>query len=107
MIIVIATIELHAGSRDAFLAEFHQVVPAVRSEVGCIEYGPTVDVETNIVAQGDVRDNVVTVVEKWESLAALEDHLIAPHMLEYRPKVKDLVANVAIQVLEPAGTGND
>jgi quinol monooxygenase YgiN len=44
----------------------------------------------------------VVVVEKWVSLAALEKHLAAPHMLKYREKVKQLVIDVQLQVLEPA-----
>ncbi len=102
MIIVVATIELEAGRRQDFLKEFHQVVPLVREEQGCIEYGPTVDVPTNIPAQPAAREDVVTVVEKWESVEALEAHLIAPHMLEYRKRVKSLVKQATIHVLEPA-----
>jgi quinol monooxygenase YgiN len=102
MIIVIATIEVEQGGRDAFLKEFHQVVPLVRQEQGCLEYGPTIDLPTNIAAQPDPRDNVVTVVEKWESLDDLEAHLIAPHMLDYRKRVKSLVKQTTIQVLQPA-----
>ena len=102
MVIVVATIELETGRRDEFLKEFHQVVPLVREEQGCIEYGPTVDVPTTIPAQPEARDDVVTVVEKWESIEALEAHLVAPHMLEYRKRVKSLVKQTTIQVLEPA-----
>ncbi len=101
MIHVIATIELSAGKRDAFLEAFRPVVPQVRDEDGCLAYGPTIDVETNIAAQGDARGDVVTVVEQWESLDALEKHLVAPHMLEYRKMVKDLVVATKIAVLEP------
>ena len=101
MIIVIATIDLAEGGRADFLEHFHAVTPAVRDEAGCIEYGPTEDVETSIPAQGDVRPNTVTVVEKWESVEALEAHLVAPHMVEYRGKVKDLVRSVSLQVLQP------
>jgi len=102
MIFVIASVELKQGRRDDFLDEFRRIVPLVREEKGCLEYGPTVDVDTNISAQGDVRENVVTVVEKWENIEALEDHLIAPHMMEYRGKVKDMVAGTRLQILEPA-----
>ena len=48
------------------------------------------------------RDDVVVVCEKWESLAALEAHLIAPHMMEYRPKVKEFISRVGLQILSPA-----
>ncbi len=102
MIYVMATIRLNSGCRDRFLAEFRKVVPAVMAEDGCIEYGPTVDIETNISAQGAAREDVVTVIEKWDSIDALEAHLVAPHMMEYRGKVKDLVAGAELLITEPA-----
>ena len=101
MIHVIATIELVEGGRDAFLDAFRALVPKVRAEAGCLEYGPTVDVASGIAAQGASRPNVVTVVEKWSDLAALKAHLVAPHMEEYRPKVKHLVRSTMLQILEP------
>src|SRR5690349_7592768 len=84
MIHVIASIEVAAGKREAFLAEFRRVVPQVLAEAGCLEYGPTVDVASGIPIQEPPRDNVVTVVEKWQDLDALRAHLNAPHMGEYR-----------------------
>ena len=57
MIHVVATIELAPGTREAFLAEFHRIVPLVKAETGCLDYGPTVDVPTGIPAQGAVRDD--------------------------------------------------
>jgi quinol monooxygenase YgiN len=102
MIHVIATIELAEGKREAFLEEFRKVVPLVRAEAGCLEYGPAVDVASGFPAQGPPRANVVTVVERWESLEALKAHLQAPHMASYRPRVKDLVVRSSLQVLEPA-----
>lgn len=102
MIYVIATIQLVEGKREAFLEEFHKLVPKVKAEEGCLEYGPTLDVKTNIAVQIPVRDQVVTIIEKWESLQSLEAHLKAPHMLEYRTKVKDWVVSTSLQVLQPA-----
>jgi len=102
MIHVVATIRLAAGRRVDFLKEFHALVPHVHTEAGCLEYGPTVDVPTAIAAQGPVRDDVVTVMEKWESLEALEKHLTAPHMMAYREKVRDMVVGTELLVLEPA-----
>ena len=101
MIIVVATIEVEDGRRDEFLAEFRRLLPAVREEQGCLEYGPTVDLPTSIAAQPDPRANVVTVVEKWASVDDLEAHLIAPHMLQYRQRVKSLVKQTTIHVLKP------
>lgn len=102
MIHVIATIELAEGQRDAFLAEFHRIVPLVHKEMGCLEYGPTVDLAGGFAAQIPIRENVVTIVEKWESLDALRQHMVAPHMTEYRGRVKDLVKKVQLQILQPA-----
>ena len=101
MIHVIATVELRPDKRQAFLVEFRRLVPQVRAEAGCIEYGPAIDLATDIAAQLPWRKDVVTVVEKWESLDALRAHLIAPHMAEYRTRVKDLIHGVKLQVLEP------
>jgi quinol monooxygenase YgiN len=102
MIHVIATIELVEGKRDAFLEEFRKIVPLVRAEAGCLEYGPAIDLSTGIAAQAPPRDHVVVVVEKWESLEALRAHLVAPHMTAYRLRVKDHVISARLQVLQPA-----
>ena len=102
MIRVIATIELVGGRRDEILQIFHTLVPKVRAEPGCLDYRPMVDLSTSISAQPPVRANVVTIVEAWETLDALEAHLMAPHMLDYRKAVKDLVKDIALQILQPA-----
>lgn len=102
MIHVIATISVKSGRRDAFLAEFHRVVPAVLAEDGCLAYGPAVDVASGIPIQPAPRADVVVVIEQWRDLPALQAHLVAPHMAGYRERVKDLVAGVQLQVLSPA-----
>ena len=102
MIRVLATIELAEGRRDEFLAQFAKIVPSVLNEQGCLQYGPMVDVPTSIGTQAVIRENVVTVVEKWESIEALEAHLVAPHMIEYRKKVKEMVSGTELRILKPA-----
>jgi quinol monooxygenase YgiN len=102
MLHVIATVEVAAGKRAEFLTHFGWVVPQVRAEDGCVEYGAAVDVPTPIAVQVPPRPDVVVVVEKWASLAALQAHLAAPHMAEYRQRVAGLVTAVSLQVLEPA-----
>ena len=102
MIFVIATIDLNPGSREKFLEEFRQIVPLVHAEAGCLEYGPTIDATTDVPTQVPLRQDVVTVVEKWASLEHLKAHSVAPHMAGYRPKVKDFVRSVTLQILEPA-----
>jgi len=51
--------------------------------------------------QSPVRPDVVMVIEKWASLAALQTHLQAPHVMEYRRRVSGLVQGVTLQILEP------
>jgi quinol monooxygenase YgiN len=73
----------------------------VREERGCIEYFPAVDIDADLPPQS-LDENVVTIIEKWESLEALRDHLKAPHMLAYQEKVKDIVEDRSLKVLEEA-----
>lgn len=101
MIHVIATVHCKPGSRDAFLAEFHQIIPDVLQEAGCIEYGPTIDAKTELSNQQRDGDRVM-IIEKWESLEALHAHLVAPHMQAYRPKVKGMIDSTQLYVLQNA-----
>ena len=102
MIHVLATIEVQPGQRAAFLQEFHALMPFVHAEAGCIEYAPAVDCPTGFPTQARVGDDAVVIIEKWSDLAALEAHLKAPHMADYRVKVKPFVKGVSLRVLQPA-----
>jgi len=102
MIHVIATVNLVEGRRDEFLSIFHDLMPKVQAEDGCIEYAPAIDVDTGISIQNMNGANVVTVIEKWESVDKLKAHLSAPHMLEYREQIQGLVTGVTLNVLKPA-----
>lgn len=102
MIVVLAFIDLNPGTREAFLAEFHKIVPKVLAEQGCIEYYPHTECATDLPVPGEPNENLAVIVEKWETIEHLKTHLAAPHMVEYRPKVKDFVKQVRLQILEPA-----
>ncbi len=101
MIYVVATIELNEGQRAAFLNEFQKLAPQVRAESGCLEYVAAIDEPTSIPIQEQPRANAVVVMEKWASVEALEAHLIAQHMVEYRQRVKDKVQATRLQILKP------
>jgi quinol monooxygenase YgiN len=101
MIHVLASITVKASERDAFLKIFKANVPNVLEEEGCVEYSATVDCPTEIPIQ-ESNPNVVTVVEKWESFPHLQAHFTAPHMLEYKAKVEDMVEEVSLKILEDA-----
>ena len=46
--------------------------------------------------------DTVVILEKWDSLEALRLHLATPHMAAYREKVKDLIDNVSLKVMQDA-----
>lgn len=101
MIHVVATIRVKPGCMPQFLEIFKANVPKVLAEAGCSEYRPTVDIATGLPPQVLDADTIV-LVEKWSSLDALRTHLVAPHMLAYREKAKDLLVGTSIRVLQDA-----
>ncbi|MEJ2728889.1 MAG: putative quinol monooxygenase [Deltaproteobacteria bacterium] len=102
MIHVIATIELKPSCREAYLEVLQNNVPNVKAEAGCLAYEPALDIDSGLPVQIAVRENVVTIVEAWESLEHLVAHLKTPHMLAYRNAVADYVENVSVHVMSPA-----
>lgn len=101
MINVIASIRIKSGIRSQYLEVSKSNVPLVAQEQGCIEYVPTVDLDANLPRQ-NLDANLVIVIEKWESIEALQAHLRAPHMLTFREKVKDMIEHVSLKVLQEA-----
>jgi quinol monooxygenase YgiN len=101
MINVLASIRVKEGMMPQFLSVFKANIPRVKAEKGCMEYLPTRDIDSKLPPQEFDR-NVVTIIEKWESLEALQDHLKTPHMREYRNAVKDIVEGLSLKVLTEA-----
>lgn len=102
MIHVIADLAIRPGTREAFLAEFERLAPLVRAEQGCIAYAAAVDLPTGLPVQVPAGEDVVVVVEQWESLDALRHHLTAPHMEAWRERVSEMLVGVTLRVLRPA-----
>lgn len=101
MIHVIASIGVKPGKRAKFIEIFKANVPNVLAEKGCIEYIPTVDTDSGIEVQW-TDENVVTIIEKWETIEALHAHLAAPHMAKYQADTAHLVEDVSLTILEDA-----
>ena len=101
MINVIASIHIKEGRLSEFIEICKSNIPNVLEEKGCIEYVPTIDLSTGLPPQ-ELNNNVVTIIEKWDSLEDLQAHLSAPHMLAYKKKVKDLVDKVSLKILGEA-----
>ena len=102
MITVLASVTIKDGCTDEFITIFNANVPAVLSEDGCIEYYPTIDIDSGLAPQ-HLNSQTVTIVEKWQSLDALKAHLTAPHMLTYMEQVAEIVVDVSLKILQPAG----
>jgi quinol monooxygenase YgiN len=102
MIHVVAVITTKPGRREEVLTHFRALVPEVRAEVGCVEYVPVVDADTDLAVQTPFGPDTFTVIEKWESVDALRAHGAAPHMAAYAAKTQDMVAERAIYVLSEA-----
>ena len=85
-------------------AEFIEIAKAnlatVRAEKGCISYDLNTDC-TEGPAAANARPNVLTFVECWESIEALQNHLKAPHMQAFKEKVCDLRAGSVLKIVTP------
>ena len=101
MVHVIATIHLKAGSRSEFAELFKANVPAVLAEDGCLEYSPVIDFASGLDRQA-CDENVLMVVEKWETLEALKKHLEMPHMNTFREQAGHLIESLDLKVMAAA-----
>ncbi len=102
MIYVLATSELNDGCREKFLEILKANVPNVLAEAGCVMYVPNIDFPSGLSAQKEVRENVVTIIEGWESMDHLMAHLKTPHMAEFRTKVAGMRKSSTLNVVTPA-----
>lgn len=98
MIHVLAELAIAPGARSAFVDHFRWLEPLVRAEQGCIEYRGALELRTGLPAQTPARDDVLLVIEKWESEAALAAHLDAPHMHEFGKRTKGMMTGRLIRV---------
>lgn len=101
MIYVIATIDLAEGKQDSYLEELNKIIPLVRTESGCLEYGAATDVPTGIPIQEPISGNTLTIIERWSDIVALKTHLAAPHMESYFKATADYVKQISVRVLSP------
>jgi len=102
MIHLVAVITAHPGQRAALLAEFHQVMPKVHAEDGCIDYAPAIDAEGFDKVNSALGPDTFAVIEKWASAEALRGHMKAPHMADYAARTKDMIAKRVLHILTSA-----
>lgn len=106
MVHVIVTMRVAPGRMEQFLAAARELAPLVRAEAGCLRYDYTVDTPSPLPIQEPPDEQRVTLIEQWESAAALAAHLQAPHMKQYGPAMAALrTGNVTARVTRPIGDG--
>lgn len=89
---VVATLVVKPEHRAEVIAALTPLVAASRAEAGCRRYLPHED------AADAAR---LVVVEEWESDAALEQHLAAPHFKSFGAAIAGKVESVDIRRLRP------
>lgn len=86
LVYVMALITGKDDTKNELAKELSAVAPTVRQEEGCLRY------DLHQSAEGKP---VFMFYETWESKEALAAHSKAPHMMEMREKIKDLVTGPA------------
>ena len=99
MIHVVARIQLKPGMLPPFLLEFRELAVLVRQEAGCMDYFPARDVRTGMETQEYSLD-AVTIFEKWSDRRALEAHLRSGHMRSFQDRIKDMVLETRLSIIE-------
>ena len=85
-----------------FRAVARKLAALVRAEAGCLRYEYTVDTPSPLAIQEPIDEHRVTLIEQWESDAALEAHTRAPHMKEHGPALAALrTGAVSARVTRP------
>ncbi|QJQ02034.1 MULTISPECIES: putative quinol monooxygenase [Herbaspirillum] len=102
IVTVVAIITAKPGKREELLSIARANLAAVRAEAGCIEYGLVTDVEGFGPNQAPLGPDTFAFVEKWKDEEALRLHFTLPHMIDYREKSTDLIAERKVHVLKSA-----
>lgn len=99
MIFVIATSVLKPGCRAAFIEAVKANYEKVHAEEGCISYTLTGDFDSGFSAQEFCGKDTLVFVECWQSIDHLKAHLAAPHMADFKEKVKDMRISSSLKIL--------
>jgi quinol monooxygenase YgiN len=102
MVHVVASLRIEEGKLEEFLGIFGPFAQVVRQEDGCQKYVCTVDLETGLPPQ-TLDKSVVTIIETWASLDALQAHLVSPHFVAQGEKEKGIVRGLdSLKILQEA-----
>ena len=99
MIHVLAFITVKPEFREKLIEIFTRNIPNVLAEEGCMQYTLTTDADSGIDIQSKDA-SILTVIEKWASKEALQAHLSAPHMDQYRKDTQGMTEGLDLRVLQ-------
>ena len=88
------------ASRADYVERTKAVLAAVRAEKGCLEYRLLGDAATDWDKPQRFGERTLWMLEKWESVAALQAHLQTPHMKAFGPTVRPMRSASTFHVLE-------
>jgi quinol monooxygenase YgiN len=94
MIILIARCEFEPGSLQRLRPLLDRTMRLTWDESGCLSYSIAVETED---------EDVVTIVERWASEAALLDYLATPAMLEFHDAMQAALITLDARIYDVAG----
>lgn len=89
-IVVLAKIQPKEGCLDSILELSEELIYESLLEEGNIDYQL---LKSN-------KEDILTFVEKWESLEHLKKHMVSPHFLEFNAESEEFIKSNDIQILE-------
>jgi len=103
MIYVFASVRIRKGCLEQALKCYNDLIPNVlRTEPGCLEYLPTIDVPTDLPNQ-DKDDCRILVKERWKSLDDFMKHLGMPHCATFRSRIQPLLLErISVKIVQAA-----
>ncbi len=97
-VVVVATVEVKAGSEEAVLALLQTAIEATHAEEGCLSYALHRDYEEPLR---------FVMVERWASREALDAHFTQPHLAALFAALPEHVAAPPVIVrTEPVPLGD-
>jgi quinol monooxygenase YgiN len=100
MLHVVVTMTVKEGRLEEFLALCRELRPKVLAEPGCLAYDYTREIPGPF-GGGPGRAGKIILLELWESMEALEAHLMAKHMKETGARMAELRSSVEVRCAEP------
>jgi len=82
MVILVAKNYLKKDRIEEFLKYTEELISETRKEDGCIEY---------LLVRDSEQENILSFVEKWESMDHLKAHFEAPHFKKVVPGFGDFM----------------